>query len=335
MVVAFRQLEFDDISITKDKQKFMILPLRLLAFASCFILFALNNVHGQIIRVTLLGTGSPMPVMERFGPSIMVEAGDQKFLFDAGRGALQRLGQTNVKYKDIQGVFFTHLHSDHVVGFPDLWLTGWLTGQRMEPLRVWGPLGTQKMMSHIEKAFEFDVEARISDHTGAPNGGVIKAEDIKEGVIFEKNGVKVTAFEVDHGRVKPAFGYRIDYAGHSVVLSGDTRPSQNLIRYSKGVDLLIHEVVSPEVLARMNFPAELAKTIIEYHTTPEQAGEIFSRVKPRMAIFSHIIQPIATEKDIIPLTKKTYGGAVDLGEDLMVIEVGERVEIRRPSTKAN
>ena len=313
----------------------MIILRRLIEFALCFIFLALNNVQGQIIKVTLLGTGSPLPVMERFGPSILVEAGEQKFLFDAGRGALQRLRQADVKYKDIQGVFFTHLHSDHVVGFPDLWLTGWLTGQRIAPLQVWGPKGTKKMMSNLKKAFEFDIKARISDDTGSPDGVVIKAEDIKEGVVFEKNGVKITAFEVDHGRVKPAFGYRIDYAGRSVVLSGDTRYSENLIRYSKGVDLLIHEVVSPEVLARMKFPADLTKTIIEYHTTPEQAGEIFSLVKPRMAIFSHIIQPIATEQDIIPPTRKTYTGAVELGEDLMVIEVGEKIEIRRPSAKTH
>lgn len=191
------------------------------------------------------------------------------------------------------------------------------------------------MMSNLEKAFEFDIKARISDDTGLPAGVVIKAEDIKEGVVFEKNGVKITAFEVDHGRVKPAFGYRIDYAGRSVVLSGDTRYSENLIRSSKGVDLLIHEVVSPEVLVRMKFPAELAKTIIEYHTTPEQAGEIFSLVKPRMAVFSHIVQPTATEQDIIPLTKKAYTGAVELGEDLIIIEVGEKIEMHRPSAKIN
>lgn len=317
------------------KQTFMIIFRKLTGFALCFIFLALNNVQGQVIKVTLLGTGSPPPVMERFGPSILIETGEQKFIFDAGRGALQRLRQADVKYKDIQGVFFTHLHSDHVVGFPDLWLTGWLTGQRIAPLKVWGPKGTKKMMSNLEKAFEFDIKARISDDTGSPAGVVINAEDIKEGVVFEKNGVKVTAFEVDHERVKPAFGYRIDYAGRSVVLSGDTRYSENLIRYSKGVDLLIHEVVSPEVLTRMKFPAELAKTIIDYHTTPEQAGEIFSLVKPRMAIFSHIIQPNATERDIIPLTRRNYAGAVDLGEDLMVIEIGEKIEIRRPSAKKN
>ena len=328
-------LIFDGAFIFMGKQIFIIIPRRLLECALCLILFALHSVQGQTMRVTLLGTGSPAPVMARFGPSILVEAAEQKFLFDAGRGALLRLTQANVKYKDIQGVFFTHLHSDHVVGFPDLWLTGWLTGQRIAPLQVWGPKGTKKMVSNLEKAFEFDIKARISDDTGSPDGISIKAEDIKEGVVFEKNGVKVTAFEVDHEQVKPAFGYRIDYAGRSVVLSGDTRYSENLIRYSKAVDLLIHEVVSPEVLARLKFPAELTKTIISYHTTPEQAGEIFSLVKPRMAIFSHIIQPIATEQDIIPLTRKTYTGAVELGEDLMVIEVGEKIEIRRLSVKTN
>lgn len=312
----------------------MIIFRKLIGFALCFIFLALIDVQGQIIKVTLLGTGSPSPVMERFGPSILVEAGEQKFLFDAGRGALQRLTQTNVKYREIQGVFFTHLHSDHVVGFPDLWLTGWLTGQRIAPLQVWGPKGTKKMMSNLEKAFEVDIKIRIGDKA-SPAGVVIKAEDIKEGVVFEKNGVKITAFEVDHTLVKHAFGYRIDYIGRSVVLSGDTRYSENLIRYSKGVDLLIHEVVSPEAIARMKFPAELAKNIIGQHTTPEQAAAIFSLVKPRMAIFSHIILPTATEQDIIPLTRKNYTGAVELGEDLMVIEVGEKIEIHRPSAKTN
>jgi ribonuclease Z len=313
----------------------MFILRRLVEFAVCIVFVSLSCVQGQTIKVTLLGTGSPLPVIERFGPSILVEAGGHKFLFDAGRGALQRLRQADVKYKDIHGVFFTHLHSDHVVGFPDLWLTGWLTGQRVEPLRVWGPKGTKNMMLNLEKAFAFDIKARISDNTGAPGGVAIRAEDINEGVLFENNGVKITAFLVDHGQLKPAFGYRIDYAGRSVVLSGDTRRSENLIRMSKGVDLLIHEVVSPEVLARMNFPADLTKTIIEYHTTPEQAGEIFSLVKPRMAIFSHIIQPIATEKDIIPPTRKNYTGAVELGEDLMTIDVGEKIEIHRPPVKTH
>jgi ribonuclease Z len=304
----------------------------LIAFALCTIVIAVSSAHGQSIKVTLLGTGSPPPVMNRFGPSILVEAGEYKFIFDVGRGALQRLTQANVRYKEINGVFFTHLHSDHVVGFPDLWLTGWLTSQRETPLEVRGPMGTTEMMSNLEKAFKFDVVIRVNDKASPP-GANIKAEDVSEGVVFEKNGVKVTAFNVDHGLVKPAFGYRIDYGKRSVVLSGDTRYSENLIRYSKGVDVLVHEVVSPAVLARMKLPPELANEIIGQHTTPEQAAAVFSLIKPRMAIFSHIVLPSATEQDILPLVRKTYTGPVELAEDLMVIDIAEKIEIHRSQEK--
>jgi ribonuclease Z len=127
--------------------------------------------QGQQIRVTLLGTGCPPPVMNRFGPSTLVEAGEQKFLFDAGRGALQRLTELGVRWQDVQGVFLTHLHSDHVVGFPDLWLTGWLiVPGRNVPLQVWGPRGTTAMMSHLERAYEYDVRIRIQNDGASPNG---------------------------------------------------------------------------------------------------------------------------------------------------------------------
>jgi len=290
------------------------------------------EASAQEIKVTLLGTGAPPPVMHRFGPSILVEAGGQKLLFDAGRGAAQRLAQLRVRWQDVDGIFFTHLHSDHVVGFPDLWLTGWLVGPgRDRPLHVWGPRGTKKMMSHLEQAFEFDIRIRLYDDRAAPDGVVILAEDIGEGMILEKGGLKVTAFEVDHKPVTPAYGYRVDFGGRSVVLSGDTRVSQNLIRHAQGVDLLVHEVVSPESFQRAGVRPERAKTVIEHHVTPEQAGDIFTKTKPRLAVYSHIVQPSATEQDLIPPTRKHYAGPVEVGEDLMVIEVGEKVEIRRPS----
>lgn len=288
-------------------------------------------VDGQEIKVTLLGTGTPVPAMNRFGPSILVEAAAQKFLFDAGRGALQRLTQLKIRWQDIDGLFLTHLHSDHLVGFPDLWLTGWLVGDRRDrPLHVWGPRGTKEMMSHLEKAYEFDIRIRLYDDRAPPDGIVILAEDMNEGVVFEKDGVRITAFEVDHSPIRPAFGFRVDYGGRSVVLSGDTRVSQNLIRYAQGVDLLIHEVASPESFQRAGIPSERAKPIIEHHVTPEQAGYVFAKTNPKLAVYSHIVQPDATEQDLIPLTRRTYSGAVEVGEDLMVILVGEKVEVRRP-----
>lgn len=305
--------------------------LRVLTKALLVLACVSTAVQAQEIRVTLLGTGSPEAVMNRFGPSILVEAGGQKFLFDAGRGALQRLNQAMVKWRDVQGVFLTHLHSDHVVGFPDLWLTGWLTSGRDVPLPVWGPRGTRKMMSHLEQAYEYDIKIRLYDDRASPDGVVILAEDIAEGVVYEKGGVKITAFEVDHAPVKPAFGYRIDHAGHSVVLSGDTRVSENLIRHAQGVDLLIHEVAVAETLRRAGRPPERVKSIVAHHSTPEQAGEVFSRTKPRLAVYSHIVAPTATEQDLIPPTRKTYAGPLEIGEDLMVIEVGEKIAVRRPA----
>ena len=284
------------------------------------------------IKVTFLGTGCPPPVMNRFGPSTLVEAGDQKLLFDAGRGALQRLTQLNVRWQDVQGVFLTHLHSDHVVGFPDLWLTGWLIAPgRNVPLQVWGPSGTSKMMTHLKQAYEYDIGIRLSNDGGSPDGVQLLVKEISEGIVYNKGGVKVTAFEVDHAPVKPAFGYRIDYAGRSVVLSGDTRVSENLIRYAQGVDLLVHEVFVPETLQRAGVPPDRAKNIIAYHLTPEQAGQVFARTKPKLAVYSHICMPNATDQDLLPPTRKTYTGPLELGEDLMVIEVGEKIEVRKPA----
>ncbi len=294
--------------------------------ASC-----IGVASAQDIRVTLLGTGTPAPVMNRFGASILVEAGDQKFLFDAGRGAMQRLTQIGVSWRGVTGVFLTHLHSDHVVGFPDLWLTGWLVGGRQAPLLVWGPRGTKKMMLHLAQAYEFDVAIRQADEHAAAEGARIVAEDVAEGFAYESNGVRITPFDVDHAPVEPAFGYRIDFRGRSVVLSGDTRFSENLIRRAAGVDLLIHEVAASASHRRAGMPPAIVAKITAHHTSPEQAGEVFARVKPKLAVYSHIGHPSATEEDTIAPARKTYAGPLELGEDLMVIEIGDTITVRRPA----
>jgi ribonuclease Z len=283
----------------------------------------------EAFKVTLLGTGNPRPVMSRFGPSILVEAGKEKLIFDCGRGATQRLYQLNIPFTAITGLFLTHLHSDHTVGIPDLWLTGWVMG-RDTPLPVWGPKGTKAMMKHLQEAYAFDIHIRRDVDTKLPGAGVmVIAKDIQEGVVYDENGVKVTAFLVDHGEIKPAFGYRIDYGGHSVTLSGDTRPSENLIRFAQGTDVLIHEVidvVSYEGLSKGD-TSEQEKKIIGHHTTAEQAGIIFTRVKPRLAVYSHIVPPDVP--DVVLHTRKTYDGPLEVGEDLMSIEIGEKITVHR------
>lgn len=186
------------------------------------------------------------------------------------------------------------------------------------------------MMAYLEQAFGYDIRIRQADDRLSAEGVAILAEDVNEGIVYERGGVKITAFEVEHKPVKPAFGYRIDYAGRSVVLSGDTSISENLIRHAQSVDLLVHEVVSPEALLRAGIPQGRVTQILDGHITPEQAGEVFSKAKPRLAVYSHIIPPSATESDLIAPTRKTYSGPLELGEDLMVIEVGEKIEVRKP-----
>jgi ribonuclease Z len=283
----------------------------------------------NLFRVTLLGTGAPPPRWDRCGPSTLIEVGAEKFIFDAGRGAMQRLHQLGIPFSAITGMFLTHHHSDHVVGFPDLWLTGWIGrpwGQRKTPLRVWGPQGTWQMMEHLPQAFAVDIRVRSRNYP--PEGVRLQAEEIKEGIVYTNNGVTVRAFEVDHGGEElPAFGYRIDFEGHSAVLSGDTTFNRNLIEHSRGADLLVHEVTAAAGSAAESM--QQLKRIGANHTTPDQAGQIFAEVKPKLAVYNHLLLfGGAKAEDLIPMTRQNYSGPLVVGEDLLQINVGESIEAR-------
>lgn len=298
----------------------------LLLFCACAAVAQTAAPGAPEIRATLLGTS---PAVGHAGTSTLVEAGPERFLIDAGSGALERLVRAGFLMNPPSKLFITHLHSDHIVGIPDLLLAPW-TGpsQRKVPFEVWGPQGTREMMRHFQAAFEFDIHVRrdIDEHISS-EGIKVLARDIQEGAVYERNGVKISAFLVDHGPVKPAFGYRIDYAGHSIAFSGDTRPSDNLVKHCQGVDVLIHEVIDDQALRKLVPSEELLKAIVGHHTTPEQAGQVFNRVKPKLAVFSHVIA-------LVDLERVPYSGRMELGEDLMVIDVGEQVRVKRPQANA-
>jgi ribonuclease Z len=282
-------------------------------------------------RVTLLGTASPSPRPNRFGPSTLIEAGDQKLLIDAGRGVPIRLRQLNIPLGKIDVLFLTHFHSDHTSGVPDLWLTGWLApsfAQRQGAFHVIGPTGTRQLMDGLQQAYAADIRIREEDEKLLPEAIAVKVEEFAaDGVVYEKNGVRVTAFEVNHGdAIKPAYGYRVDYRGKSVTISGDTRFTENVIKYGAGSHILIHEVgfAKPEM---MKIPG--IQRIMAHHTSPQEAGTVFDRAKPGLAVYTHIVRlgnattPEPTNSELVSATRETYKGPLILGDDLMSFEVGD------------
>ena len=287
-----------------------------------------------VIRVTMLGTGTPLPVPTQYGASILVEAGGQALLFDCGRGCGIRLAQARrALFNRIDALFLTHLHSDHVVGLPDLWLNGWTQGRAI-PLSIWGPVGTEDMMAGLQQAFAFDTHMRGEvERVPASMAGLqtTVVEISGGGVVFRRGGVTVTAFRVDHAAIEPAFGFRVDYAGRSLLLSGDTRPTANLLEYGSGVDLFVLDVMSPMMIKNIRAqktPRE-AEIIIGHHTTAGEAAEIFSQTSPRLAVYTHTINRSAVAANLIAATREGYAGPLLVGEDLMEISIGSEIAVRR------
>ena len=285
---------------------------------------AAQEVRGQEIVVTLLGTGSARPEIERFGPSILVQAGSQTLLFDVGRGAHQRLTRLGVAVGQIDAVFLTHLHSDHTVGIPDLWLTS----VRNKPWEVFGPRGAIAMMNALRQAFSVDIKARLEETAGlVPLAVELNAHEIEAGVVYERDGLRVRAIQVNHGAIAPAYGYRIDYSGRSVVLSGDTTVSPALMEAAAGTQLLVHEVAQASDALLKDNPVMARVTTI--HTIASDAGSIFQRVRPKLAVYSHIILVGVSVEDLVKRTRATYTGPLVVGEDLMRFVVGDDVAVYR------
>jgi len=270
-------------------------------------------------EVILLGTGTPYPDPSASGPATAVVVGERVFLFDAGPGVMRRLKAANLPISGPEALFITHLHSDHTLGYADLMLTSWVM-RRRAPFQVYGPRGLQRMTHHLLVAYSEDIHVRTNGLEQEVAGGYrVDVHEIRGGVVYEKDGVRVTAILVEHGAWKNAFAYRIDTADRSILISGDTRPSEALVKAAEGVDILIHEVYSASRLKPENRPGgkDWPRYCREYHTSDVELGALAARIKPRLLILDHIIRMGASDEELLAGVRAGgYNGKVVVGKDL-------------------
>ena len=269
--------------------------------------------------VVLLGTGTPNPDPTAQGPATAVVLGSRVFLFDAGPGVMRQMRAAGLSIRGPEAVFFTHLHSDHTLGYPDLIFTSWVMGRRA-PLESFGPTGLKAMTDHLTAAYAEDIQVREQglEHQ-TPGGWHVNVHEIKPGVAYRKNGVTVTAFAVPHGSWKQAFGYRIDTPDRSIVISGDTSPSVALEKAATGVDVLVHEVypeaqIKPEERAGGgDWPLYMRS----FHTSDRELGGIAARSRPHLLVLTHIVRMGGTDAQLLDGVRAGgYKGVVVVGKDL-------------------
>jgi ribonuclease BN (tRNA processing enzyme) len=273
-------------------------------------------------RVVVLGTGTPNADPERSGPSLAIVAAGTAYLVDAGPGLVRRAAQAALDH-DLEALaanrlgiaFVTHLHSDHTVGLPDLVHTSW-TAERTGPFRLFGPPGIRAMAGHLTEAWKEDIRIRTAGpqpHT--VDGWRITATEVREGVVYRDSSMTVRAFAVPHTNWERAFGYRFDAGSRSIVVSGDTRPSDAVVAACARCDVLVHEVYSAEALARR--APEWQRYHTGSHTSTVELAALAARAGPALLVLYHQLYWGATDGDLIrEIRAAGYTGAVVSARDL-------------------
>ncbi len=272
-------------------------------------------------QVVVLGTGTPLADPERSGPAVAVVVNGSAYLVDCGPGVVRRAaaaeknGIKALAVEKLKIVFITHLHSDHTLGYPDLIFSPWVLG-RTEGLEAYGPRGLKSMTSHLEKAWTEDVRIRQRGLEQAnATGYKVKVHEIRAGVVYRDANVTVTAFPVKHGIWKEAYGYTFETRDRKIVISGDTAPTDEVVKACNGCDVLLHEVYNPhgDELKEEHWK-EYFRT---FHTSPAELGEIARRARPRLLVVYHQVLEKLPEADLVKQIRKEYSGdwvsARDLG----------------------
>ena len=285
-----------------------------------------RDAPGHDARVVILGTGTPNPDPARSGPALAVVAGGQAYLVDAGPGIVRRAaaaaethGIDALDASRLDILFLTHLHSDHTVGLPDVILSPWVL-DRPDPITIFGPPGTADMAASIEAAWKEDVHVRLfglEPRDANPDAYRAVVIETDGGLVHEDDNVRVTAFPVPHGSWPHAFGYRFEADSTSIVISGDTRPSEAIVEACNGCDILVHEVYSAE--AFVNRPPEWQRYHADSHTSTAELAEIARRARPGLLVLYHQLYWGATDEDLVrEIREAGYTGRVVSAADLDV-----------------
>jgi len=284
-----------------------------------------NNKTLSTTKVVMLGTGTPFPDPNRSGPSVAIVVNDTPYIIDFGPGLIRQAAVLSPLYGGkikgldvtlIRRAFLTHLHSDHSTGYADLIFTPWTMG-RDEPLEVYGPEGIVEMTEHLLQAYKEDIRYRVYGlEPTNDKGWRVNAHTVNEGVVYEDKNVKVEAFRVKHGSWPNAFGYRFTTSDKVIVISGDAAPDANIEKYSRGADILIHEVYSSS--GAKSLPAFWQKYHSSNHTSSTELGILADRAKPKLLVLYHSINFGASDAMLLSEVQKNYKGNVILANDLDV-----------------
>ncbi|MBX7527904.1 MBL fold metallo-hydrolase [Qipengyuania vesicularis] len=292
------------------------------------------------LHVGLCGTGSPMPNPDRAGPCNLVVAGKQVFVVDIGEGGVRNLAMMGVDVGRLDALLLTHFHSDHIDGFGPLMLNFWIRGTNTSPLQVYGPSGVEAIVDGFNAAYATDDTYRTAHHgedVAPSTGGGAQARVFDMAgdsvVVLERDGLTVTVFKVQHAPVDPAVGYRFDYKGRSLCISGDTAKSTNLERACKGAELIVHEALQPALVAEMETQlaasgnasgAKIMVDIQDYHASPEDAADSAQLAGARMLVLSHLVPPLPS-KYLYPAllgdAENRFDGDLVVGEDGMLFSL--------------